>query len=189
MIRNILIAFIIITLGCTSTTIDCTNSLNYHKLDTLLSKETNGDEHSYFFDPDFKDALIKQMCKQIRNYRTITYVEIKSLFSQERKGAIYLHDSDKYYSFHQSRHAGELTFRVGLEKNSALYKIISFLKGDFKVKVDKLKAFYSDRKIMDAPLLRIIYIDDSPNSMISCSTITPFLPEDFSHGSFDKINY
>lgn len=164
---------------CSSSGIDCSNNQQYALLDSLLAIKNNEDVNYVFYNPDFKKKFIEEMCRNIGEFHAVTYCEIQPRFNQQRSGLLFLHDKDKFFSFYQRKFGSELKFNAGKDGNDALYNMILSLKSDFNTGADSLKNLYGNRKIHDAPFLRITHLNDSSGKSVCSSFIIPYDPEYF----------
>lgn len=164
---------------CSSTRLDCSNNRHYAILDSLQAIKNNEDLNHVFYNPDFKNKFIEEMCRNIGQFHAMTYCEIQPRFSQQRSGIIFLHDKDKFFSFYQRKYGSELKFSTGKDGNDALYNVILSLKSDFNTRAESLKKLYANRTIYDVPFLRITHLNDSSGKIACSSFIIPYVPEDF----------
>lgn len=153
----------------------CLKNESFKRFDSVFSKNDTHNGAEYFIDPKFQSNVLAKICQNIGGLNRFTYFEIKSLFSEERSGIIYLPASNRFYSFTQKEHNSALIFQEGLSAKSALYNLALKYKNVFNSNADTLKSIYGNRGIMDAPLLRVIDVNETSASMF----VIPYVPRDF----------
>jgi hypothetical protein len=166
LIKQALIVFLLFGGGCTSMNADCLNDKDFKRFDSILSKGIYDDTivNRYINDPGYLVLLRKQLCKHVKKYNRITYIEMISFLDQRRTGLIYLHDSKRFFSFDQRNPNEQLIFEKGVDKESLPYKLMKKFENDCKWDAEKLKNAYSEAKGMSTPAIKYVQVNDSSTS-------------------------